>query len=118
GWSGEGLRARRARVVAEAEPEDDGARDPVRRPQAAGDAVDESGEICVEGLACPRRSPERVLRADRAPAPPCVDRTRIEVVRERVEVVTRRAAEHRDEDRLRQIRNLPHGGDAALAELA
>ena len=112
------VRAGRPRVVAEAEPEHDGAPDAAGGPHAPRDPVDERDEVRVDRLVRPRRAAARALRADRpAPAAP-LHGPWVEVVGERVEVPAARRPEHRDERRLGHERDPAHGRDAAVAELA
>ena len=100
------MRARRAREVVEAQPQDDRAPDAVGGPQAAGDAVDECDEVGVDVFRRRRPAPTRPLRPDRAAAAPGLHRARVEVVREGVQVPPRRPAYERAEHTLGQQRDL------------
>ncbi len=106
---GDRERARRAREVVEAQPQDHGPRHAPRRAQPPRDPVDQPDQHLVEVLGRLRlpAPPDRPLAADRAP--PHADRhpPRIAIVRERVQLPARRAPEHPDQRRLRQLARPP-----------
>src|ERR687898_432631 len=80
----ERVRACGACEVVEPEPEHDGPADPAGFPHPARDAVDKRDDVGIDVLE-PAAS-TRPLRADRAPALPRPHRTRVEIVRQRVQV--------------------------------
>ncbi len=113
----EGVRPGRATEVVEPEAQHEGAAGAFGLAQATGDPVDETGEARVdlrERLGAPA---ERPLGADRPPAPSDHHGPRIAVVRERMQVPARRAAEQRNQHRLSEQRDLADGVDAACPEL-
>ena len=97
GCVGQRVRPRRAREVAEAQPEHEGAADPSCGPHPPGDAIDEGDHRGVDLRGGSRRAPERALRGDRAAAAARLHRSRIAVVGERVQVPAGAAPEHQHE---------------------
>ena len=108
-----GARPGRPRVVAEAQPQRDGAPRPAGRPHAPGDAVNQRHEDRVEGRGRSRRAAEGALGTERAPAAAAAHRPGIAVVREGVQVAARRPPDHRDELGLAQRGDLADGRDPA-----
>ena len=106
-----------AREVGEAQPQNDGAPDPAGAPHAPGDAVDQRDQRRVDRGGRPGRPAERALSADRAPAAAHLHRPGIAVVRQRVQMPARGAAQHRHEGGLVEPRNLSDRGDAAVVQL-
>ena len=113
---GQRVRAGRPREVVEAQAKHDRAADPSRGSHPPGDPIDERDERGVDLGERRGRAAERTLRPDRAPAPASLNRPRIPVVGERVEVPSRPAAEQRHELRLAEPGDLAHGADPELVE--
>jgi hypothetical protein len=111
------VRAGDPREVVEAQAENDGAGDPVRRPHAAGNPVDQPDERSVDFSERLRRAAERALCPDRTPAPVGLDWTGISVVGECVQVPARRSTEQRNERRFGELGDLTDGRDPDASEL-
>ena len=75
-----------------------------------------ASRVSVDLAGRPRAPPERPLRPDRPPAPARPDTPSVVVVRERVQVPARGAAEHRDERLLRELRDLTDRPDPAVVQ--
>lgn len=86
-----------------------------RRSQAR-DPVDERDEVGVRRRRRERPAPVRPLGADRAPPAPRLDRARVQVVRERVQVPAGGATEDRRQHRLGEQCHLPDGRDPERAQ--
>ena len=109
--------AGRAREVVEAQAQYHSPADSPRGTHPPGDPVDKADKGRVDVLERLGRTAESPLRADRASAPPRLHGARVAVVRERVELSTRNAAEQRDERRLGERRDLANGPDPEPVEL-
>ena len=109
--------ARRARPVLEAHAQHDGAPDSVRGAQAAGHAVDEPGEGRLDLARCLRTPPDGPLRTDRPSSPTDLDRARVVVVRQRMQMAAPVRAEDRHERRLLEPRDVGDRVDAAVVQL-
>ena len=113
------VRTGRAGEVVEAQPQHHRATDARRGAHPPRDPVDERHQRCVDRvrrLAYPGVA-ERVLRSDRTAPAAHHDRTRITIVRERVQVTPGTATEHGDEHALVEPGDVGDRRDAALLQL-
>ena len=100
------LRSGRPRKVVEPHPQHHRAPGPPGRPHPPRHPIDQPGEHRVNFIERVPTAPDRSLRPDRTPPSPHLDRTRVVVVRERMQMTARRNAEDRHKRRLAQPRDL------------